>query len=493
MVIKQRLRVVLAVVTTSVALAACGGGGDEPGGTGELVVALPGDIDNFDPHTNQLVTYQYAVKNLVFSSLVKYDQDLAIVPDLATFEVNGDATQFTFELHPDAVFQDGTPVNAEAVVSSLERAAESKDSIWAPRLATVASYKTPSETSVVITLTAPNAAFLAGITDISILAPSNFADAKSKPVGSGPYSFVSWEPNTEIVLERFDDYFGEPGAADRIVEQPIADQQVALNNLYSGSVDVIVSVSAATAGQVDTSRATLVQPQSSNNLSLIEFNSSGTLSDPRVRQALAYAMDKDAIREIAYGGGGTSQWSPLPESSWAYEEQEGYPYDLDKARALLEEAGATDLSFTLDVLSGNPEAEQLARIWQESLAEIGVTMEPKVSELSVWLDAYVSRDYDAIWNSFNVGGDPNSFFDIIMTPHLGDDYPNKEVADLAAQAVSTRDRDERAALYDQLQQTVVDELPVLIVQSTPIASVASTDVDGYAVNPLGWALLASAE
>src|SRR3546814_14783258 len=88
------------------------------------------------------------------------------------------------------------------------------------------------------------------------------------------------------------------------------------------------------------------------------FNSSGTLSDERVRQALAMALDKDSIRDIAYGGAGSTQWSPIPESSWAYAEQEGYEYNLDAAAALLAEAGASDLSFTLAIPSGFPAADR---------------------------------------------------------------------------------------------------------------------------------------
>ncbi len=294
--------------------------------------------------------------------------------------------------------------------------------------------------------------------------PGSFDDAKSKPVGSGPYSFVSWEPNKQITLERFDDYFGGAAPTKTIIEQPITDQQVALNNLYSGSVDIIASASSATTAQVDSSRAEVVTPSTSNSMDLIEFNSSGKLADPRVRQALALALDKDSVQKIAYGGGGSTTASPLPESSWAYAEQNGYDYDLDKAKALLAEAGASDLSFTLELLSGFPQAEQMARVWQESLAQIGVTMTPRVSELSVWLDAYTSRNYDAIWNSFNVGGDPNSFFDVIMTPHLADDYPNSQVKDFVAQAVATSDEDARKKIYAQLQEIIVNELPVMVIE-----------------------------
>lgn len=494
--IRARVSAVAAVTAGALLLGGCaadspdGGGEASAGVSDELVVALSGDIDNFDPHTNQLIIYEYAIRELVFSALVGYDVDLNLEGDLAeSYEANEDATVFTFHLQPDAVFHDGTPVDAEAVIESLERAADGVDSIWSGRLADVQSYDARDDATVVITLNSPNAAFLSGLASIAIVAPSGFDGASRSPIGSGPYEFVSWTANDSIVLERFDDYYGDPGATESIVYKPVNDQQVALNSLYSGDIDIISSVTAATAGQLDTERASIVEPAATNSLSLIEYNSSGTLSDVRVRQALAMALDKESVRDIAYGGAGSIQWSPIPESSWAYAEQDGYEHDLDAARELLAEAGASDLSFTLEIPSGFPEAEQIARVWQASLAEIGVTMTPNVAELSVWLDAYVSRNYDATWNVFNVGADPNSFFDVIMTPHLTDDYVSPEVSELAAEALQVSDEDSRAAIYAQLQEILVDELPIMTVQFTPIYSVAASGVENYAVNPLGWPML----
>jgi peptide/nickel transport system substrate-binding protein len=487
-----KLGVLAALTVGTLLLAGCSSsssGSSSSSVKSQIVVAIPGDVTDFDPHTDQLVVYEYAVRSLVFSSLVKYDANLKLVPDLATYSVNATATTFTFHINPKATFQDGTKVTATSVIDSLKRAAGEKASIYAPRLAGISNYAAPDSKTVVLTLSAPNAAFLAGLTDIAIVAPSDYSKAKSDPIGSGPYKFVSWTPNKQIVLERYDGYFGAKSPTKKIIEEPITDQQVALNDLYSGSVDILASATTATAAQVDKSRARVVSPASSNSLSLIEFNSSGKLADPRVRQALAYALDKKSIQKIAYGGQGDLIWSPLPKSSWAYQAQSGYPYDLTKAKALLASAGASNLSFTLDLPSGFPDAQQIARVWQASLAKIGVTMKTNVSELSTWLQAYTTRKYDATWNTFNVSGDPSSFFDVIMTPHLGDDYKNPQMTALMQQAVAVSSEAKRKAIYEQLEKMVVDQLPVMIVQSTPIDSVAASDVTGYKVNPLGWALL----
>jgi peptide/nickel transport system substrate-binding protein len=458
-----------------------------------IVVAIAGDINNFDPHTNQLIIYAYGVKFLVFSSLVKYDVSMKVQPDLATFSVNKDATVFTFKINPKAVFQDGTPVTASSVVLSLKRAAGTTKSIFTSRFKDVKSYAAPAKDTVVITLNGPDAAFLASLTEISIVAPSNFGKVGSRPVGSGPYKFVSWQSNKQIVFTRFDKYFGTPGGSKTIIEKPMPDEQVALNALYSGDVDIIAGASAATVKQLDTSRAKVVRPKTSNSMSFVEFNVTGKLSDVRVRQALAYALDKASIKAITYGGGGSSTWSPLPESSWAYSAQAGYPYDLTKAKALLTAAGVSNLTFDLEIPAGYPEAESLARVWQQSLAQIGVTMNPNVTEISVWIDKYINRKYAVTWNVFNVPADPNGFFDVIMGAHFTDDYKNQTAITLAAKAKSLGDRTARAKIYAQLQKIMVDELPVMMIQSVPVASLTGKNVAGYQINPLGWALISQAK
>lgn len=493
----------LGALAATVALAACGekvetgtsGSADTAGGGaagGTLTVTLPGDIDDFDPHTNQLIQYEWAIRDNVFDALVAYDENLDIVPDLAQFEASDDARTFTFRLNPSAVFSDGTPVDARAVVASLRRAASSKG-VWAARLAGVASYRTPDAQTVVIGLREPNAAFLDGLTRIAIVAPSGFRDARRRPVGSGPFTFESWTPNSEIVLKRNPRYWGEKPSYETLVLRPVADEQVALNDLYAGSVDVVGSASTDLVRQVDRTKAKVVEPSASNSIALVELmGRSGALADPKLRQALAYAFDRDAVRKVAYGDRGDSGWSPLPTGSWAYAEQEGYPYDVARARALVEQAGATGKTITLELLTGNPEATKMARVWQQSLKEAGLNLKIRTSELSVWLDKYTTRDYDAIWNFFNVSGDPDSFFDIIMKPHLEDQYRNPAMQRLIAEAKGTTDQAERARLYGELQRMLVDDMPVLTVQSRPLAALTADDVTGVQVNPLGWPLLAGA-
>ncbi|WP_127144519.1 ABC transporter substrate-binding protein [Pelagibacterium montanilacus] len=455
-----------------------------------LTVAISGDIDNFDPATNQLIAFQQAIGNTVFDSLIGYDENLELVPRLASsWDVNDDATEFTLTLQEGATFHNGDPVTAEAVIASLERSAEFGGVIGTP-LQRVTMFEAVDEGTVRMTLEEGYAPFLTALTVVFILAPDSFETATSEPIGTGPFRFEGWVPNDAITLTRNDEYWGELPAFETLEFRPVPDSQVALTNLYAGDVDIVAEPSTAVLNQIDESQAQLVQPSASNSMAYVEMmGTTGTLSDVNVRRALAHAFDRESVQAIAYSGLGESTPSPLPTSSWAYADLEGYPFDLEAARGLLEEAGVDGLTVGLEMPAGFPEAEQMARVWQSSLAEVGVTLDINVSELSVWLDAYVSRDYDMTWNFFGVSPDPHSFFDVILRPHFeGDVYDNPEVAELVEAGISTGDMAEREEIYAELQDIVVDELPVMTVQSRPVGAIAAPHVEGFAMNPLGWGL-----
>ena len=457
-------------------------------------VALSGDIDNFDPATNQLIAFQAAFGTTLFDSLVGYDPSLNIVPKLAeAFEISADARVFTFDLVDGATFHDGTSVDANAVISSLKRSAN-LGGVYGGPLKSVQTFEAPNANTIKLILDAPYAPFLTALTNVAILAPSSYEDAVSAPVGSGPFLFESWTPNDSIILNRNDAYWGKKPTFSRLVFKPIPDPQVAMTNLYAGAIDIVAEPSTAVVSQINETKAHVIRPTASNSIVYIEMmGTKGTLANVHLRRALAYAFDRETIKSVAYGGQGDSVASPLPTGSFAYVNLEGYPYNLDKAKEELALSGAPDgVEINLEVLSGFPEAEQMGRVWQSSLSKVGIKLNVVVSELSVWLDRYVSRNYDMTWNFFGVSPDPHSFFDVILRPHLSGEYQNQNVVDLVRQGIENSSNDERKAIYGQLQEILVEDLPVMAVQSRPIASIASKSIKGLELNPLGWPLYVGA-
>jgi peptide/nickel transport system substrate-binding protein len=455
-----------------------------------LTIATQADINNFDPSTEQLNVFEY-IKPLIFSTVVKFGPALNIEPDLATsWTVNPNATVFTFTIRSGATFQNGDPVTAAAVAGSLKHT-EGAASVFAPDLQRVKTWQILGTNKLRVTLKAPYAAFLSALADISIEAPGTYTTARAKPVGSGPYEFVSWTPNKQLVLKAWSGYYGAKPATQNLIFEPIPDPQVDLTDLYAGSVQAIVSLPATQVKAVNKSRATVVVAKSSDQLALFEFHSVGPLANPKVKQALAYALDKPAIQAIAYGGQGQIVWNPIPPSSWAYSNITGYPYNLAKAKQLLAQAGESNLSLTVIIPAGYPEGTQTADVWQQDLRQIGVTLNVNVEQISVWLDQYVKENYQITWNVFDVKGDPDSFYTIIMDPHLASDYHNPEMLKLQAQALATGNETARAAIYKKLDNMVVNQLPVLPIQTEPLYSVVKKGLSGWSLNPLGWPTLST--
>lgn len=462
-------------------------------GGGTLVIASTQDIDNYDPHWNQLIAYNVLVGHNVFEYLTRLDAGMNIVPGLATgWDISEDGTTYTFHLRPGARFHNGRALTADDVVYSFHRLTE-QETIYANKMDPVVSVEAVDEATVRFALTAPWAPFLEDVALIAIV-PEEAIDGISKePIGSGPFRFVEWMPNDRIVLERNPDYdAGMAAQLDRLEIRILPDYAVALTNLEAGSVDAVYEVPAADADRFKGREGFVIQtPGASNSLFLFEMaiNRHEPLQDARVRQALAMSLDKSAIQQNVYFGQGEPQFSSLPRSSWAYVEAEPIAYDPAGAKALLAEAGYPEgFDLTVKVIAGVGVMEGVATIWQAGLAEAGVNLTVEIEDLSTWLDNYVGRTYQTIANWMNVGGDPHSMYDIIFKPHLSDpnSYPNEELLALIEEGAATVDMERRREIYGTLQTRTRAELaPVIIVQSQPLLAITTDQVHGWTMNGKG--------
>jgi peptide/nickel transport system substrate-binding protein len=347
--------------------------------------------------------------------------------------------------------------------------------------------------TIKITLKAVQADFLDGLIELSIITPEIADKIEQEAVGTGPFKFVEWTPNASISLEKNPDYFetGVPGV-DKLSFQVITQPQVEISNLKSGAVNGVLNVPVAQATPLKDASdvSALIVPTSSIPM----FELMGKQSDPvrqnaAVRQALAYALDKDAVQKTVYAGAGIPKWSWIPTSSWAYKEEAGYPYDPEKAKSLIANAGVSGLELTVLVPSGYPEGEQASTIWQAGLDKAGVKLKIEVQELSVWLDHYINHTYDVIWNIFPGFADPNYFVSFGLKPHLADQWQNPEASAIADAANQTLDQAQRKAMYDRMQDVFVQDMPVLIIQEVPQASLMAKNVTGWEINPLGFVFL----
>lgn len=464
----------------------------DAGPTGDLVVAAGGDIDTLDPHISQLLLYGDMVRRPVFNTLVTYADDLTYVGDLAESWENPDDTTYVFTLREGVTYHDGTPVTAADVEFSFGRVVE-LETVWSSRLANVESYDVVDDRTISVKLAEVQADFLDGLTQIAIISEAIAADVANTPIGSGPFRFVEWVPNDHIALEANPDFFdpSRPGVAT-LRFNILPEAQVQITNLKSGDVqgvlDVPVSQIAPLEG--DSSVTVLNVPTSSIHIfEMLGKNHETIRTNARVRQALAMCLDKNAIQQVVFAGGGFPKWTFVGSTSWAYQDVPGYDYDPEAARAVLEEEGASDLEFTVLCIQGYPDGERAATIWQAGLAEAGVKLNIEVQELSVWLDNYLNHTYDVIWNVFPGFADPNYFVSLGLQPHFADGWTNEEAAALATSANQTLDIAQRTEQYARLQELFVQDLPIMVIQEAPKVSLTAPDVANWQINSLSWVLL----
>jgi peptide/nickel transport system substrate-binding protein len=454
-----------------------------------VTIAAANDIESADPHTNQALVYNNVIRLSVFNALVRYGPNLEYVPDLAEKWENPDDKTYIFHLRQGAKYHNGQEVEASHVEYSFKRIADKK-AVFASRVAGIDAYQVVDKYTIKLTLKTPQADFIDGLVLLSIVPPEVDADLEKKPIGSGPFQFVEWVPNDHITLQRFPGYFEKDVAkVDKLVFKIIPDPQVAITNLQAGAIDGILDLPLAQASTFKSSTAVKAVIQSTSSIHIIELmgkNSEPIRSSAKVRQALAMCLDKDAVQKIAFAGEGRQKWSWVPYGTWAYKQEEGYPFDPQKAKALLADAGYPNgFTFSINLLNGYPEGEKIATIWQAGLQQAGVTLNLQTMERAVWSPAYRGHDFDVSWNVFPGFADPNYFVAFDLKVHLADQWKNTDAAQLADQAATTLDQAKRTELYGRLQDIFVSDVPVIVTQEVPAASLTKPNVSGWQINALG--------
>lgn len=338
-------------------------------------------------------------------------------------------------------------------------------------------------------LATANAYFMDDSTWVSIIPQEEAETLQSEPIGTGPFKFVEWIPNDRIVLERFEDYWdeGKPHV-DKIVLRVMPDVQARIASLEAGEVDVVRDVSVVDALRFLTSEdIRVIKPDSSTATQyfvMVGGQNEAIMNSFRVRQALAHALDNDAVNRTAWMGQGTPLVSPIAPSVPYFAEFEGYPYDPEKCREILAEEGYPDLEVTVETISGFSDGKQAAVIWQAGLAECGVTMNIVESEIAVWLDKYIGQEYEVSWNAMGLSANPNDWMDRGASRWIrAGTWVNEEAIELWEAGKSEIDPQKAAENFARLQEINVEELPVIMIGAAPSVSLVRSNVKNWHVSP----------
>ncbi|MBA2454114.1 MAG: hypothetical protein H0V47_13150 [Chloroflexia bacterium] len=447
--------------------------------TGSIVIMQGVDANTLDPLLRN-ATPEFTINMHVFDMFLQRNPDtLAIEPNIVESWETVDELTWEFKLVEGATFHDGTPVDAEAAVFTFERASQEQIG-QAGRVQSLAnqigyeSAEAIDEFSFRVTTSKPAAIFPDLLTSFEICPPSvyeddsaeNLANVAQSPVGSGPYTFVEWIRDDHITLEANPDYWGTPPSIQTITVRPVPELTARVVALQNDEANIIVNVAPDVVQQVEDAENTRIsQVTGGRNIFIGIRCDTPPFDDVRVRQALNYAVDWDSIKEALLAGHGERTRTIVnpPNENM---DIEAYPYDPDRARELLAEAGVENLEFTMDAPSGRYiQDSQLAQAIAQNFEDIGFTVNLNVLEWSVYAGELLSGDGSQLDELFFLGlGSPFSGEQELFYVHPEfslnfTHWENEEYIDLYDQLNRSVDPDERKELMDQLQVIVMEECP----------------------------------
>lgn len=468
--------------------------GPKSGGT--LNAAFQNEWAGLDPHTVSSYS-SYQILNNVLDGLTFYDDDLNLVPWLAeSWEQSEDGLTWTFNLREGVLFSNGREMTAEDVKWSFERLID--PATGAGNAGRVGPPETQIEViddyTVAITHPEPFGIFPQSIgfdKSTGIVAKESLDEdgTISIPIGTGPFKIAEVQGTTRLVLERNENYWQEGlPYLDQVVIEPIPDDTVRETALRGGEVDWVLAIAPQNfeSLQEDPDIVVDTAPQLSYDYLGINLTRE-PFTDVRVRQAIAYAMDREELCEAGFFGLCATLHEPVGDGSpWNFDYRP-YERDVEKAKELLAEAGYPD-GFEMELLPTTQYGETVraAQVLQQQLADIGIEASINAPEWSEWLELEGNFMYDAYICNWNGLIDADQYY---YLQHRTDQvfnftgYSNPEFDELVDQGRSISDFDERYGIYEQANQILVDEAPYIYMYNKEEVRAYAPEVKGFVVRP----------
>ena len=466
-----------------------------------LVMIIESSPTNLDPRVG-IDAQSERIGELLFDALLTRDEHLNVQPGLADRWEIPDPLTYVFHLHHGVTFHDGRPLTARDVKWTLDSLLQAKiRSTKSAAYRFVDRVDAPDDFTAVFHLKEPNSTLLWNLSEgaSGIVPYGSLDEITRQPIGTGPFKFVSAEQDKEIVIARNENYWGTkpllsrirftivPDATTRALELRKGSADAAINALTS---DTIVALERETNLQIDRAPGTV--------LSYLAFNlHDPTLRDVRVRQAIAYAVDRAPLLQYIWRGFAQPALSILPRQSWAYDDEvASYPHDPEKARQLLDAAGypARDgIRFQLTMKTSTEESTRLmAAVWQQQLREVGIALDIRTFEFATFFADVTSGSFQ-LYSLRWIGGneDPDIFeyaFHSSRFPPKGANrgfYSNPRVDTLIDRARQEVDQNTRKKMYDEVQQILAQEVPYINLWYFDNVLVHTRRMKNATLNPSG--------
>ncbi|HKL75170.1 MAG TPA: ABC transporter substrate-binding protein [Halanaerobiales bacterium] len=455
------------------------------------------DAKTLDPHKASAAGSMRYIENM-YNTILRYKKGSygELEGDLAKdYKISDDGKVYTFHLHEGVKFHNGDELTAEDVKYSVNRIIE--QNVRASHFEAVKEMEISDKYTIKFIMDKPVAPFTTFLAyPMNAIVNKNVVEANDGSIdnadaGSGPFKLVEWKKDQHLLLEKFEDYFvkGKP-YLDQVEMRPIPDATARTTALRNEELDMILQLEAKNVDKLKSEEGIVVESKPGTYWEYLGLNTKeGPLSNKKVRQAVAWGIDRSMLAEMVKFGHATPlDGGPIPPGHWAHPGLEIYPeQNLDKAQALLDEAGYSDgFSTELIVLSANDAQKNAAMIIKQQLAQLGIDIEIRALESSVYFNKLGNQDFKMTvigWIGFV---DPDEFLYNIF--HSGEQwnqqaYSNKEVDRLLEKGRTTPDREKRKEIYKDAIKLIVEDAPMAFLYVNDQAAAYLEKVKGFDVNP----------
>ncbi|WP_434526692.1 dipeptide ABC transporter periplasmic-binding protein DppA [Photorhabdus asymbiotica] len=495
-----------------------------------LVYCSEGSPEGFNPQLFTAGTTYDASSRPLYNRLVDFETGKTeIIPSLAEkWDISDDGKVYIFHLrkgvkwHGNKEFKPSREFNADDVIYTFMR---QKDANHPYHKVSGGSYEyfigmgmgeminkveKVDDYTVRIELSRPEAPFLADLgMDFASILSAEYADKMMKagtpekvdlnPIGTGPFQLVQYQKDSRILYKAFKEYWGDKAKVDRLVFSITPDASVRYAKLQKNECQIMPYPNPADIARMKQDKDIVLMEQPGLNVGYVSFNvTKKPLDNVKVRQALAMAVNKDAIIDAVYQGAGQKAKNLIPPTMWSYDDAlKDYQYDPEKAKQLLKEAGMSD-GFAIDLWAMpvqrpyNPNARRMAEMVQADWAKIGVKAKIVSYEWGEYLKRAKDGEHQIVmmgWTGDN--GDPDNFFATLFScaaKERGSNYSKwcyKPFEDAIQPARIASEHAKRVELYKQAQAVMHEQVPALIIAHSTVYEPVRKEVKGYVVDPLG--------
>ena len=462
-----------------------------------LNVAIDSSPAGLDPHLITAFNSVVIVQSTIYEGLTRIQQDLSVAPGLAeSWSVSEDSLSYTFTLPSGVTFHDGSAMDAEDVAASIRRVQnEDMASPLASRVSPVTGITVIDPLTIELSLDSPFAAILSSLSGIAVV-PAEFENDKDAlqktPVGTGPFEFNEWTPNSHISLNRFSDFrvSGKP-LLDEVKINFVPESATRQVGLGNGDYDILPGIDPATALQLQANPNVSIQQTQNVSYTLLGMNTSrGVLGDAKVRRAVNMLLDRDEIIAGALFGAGVPAGPLSPAlATWALQtsEYECYKKDIDGAKALLKEAGAEGTELSILVLP-RQDAKDIAQVIQQQLSAGGITVTLLNKEIGEFVQDWKNSDFDMFVSANGGSPDPDEYF--YRTFRTGGStnvfkYSDTQIDKWLDEGRKLTDPADRKAVYDQVQRKLACEGPISHIAYGNLSTAINNKVSGFEIYSTG--------